>query len=379
MTRTLLPALLACAASLLTPGRAPAQCDLPRAIVEAATLSAEQEREIQRYVGEHARLLETQERAEMSRGRECLMRPLANRAATVSFRLAYSGALTPTLARIAGAPDEPQAINALIVCGALGTFQAADVLDQFRADPRVPVRYTAVNSCARLFQAIALSSPAMAENDALRVVDRIGAQLAEERHPEIVDACVRSLIAAAGVSRENFARLRPHSTAVLAARMVERVKALPVGAESDALLPAVVRAGTCLRDAAAQINVLTLDERTVRSIVEFGGRCWAHVVRRLQAGDFPAIQPGDAPEAAAAKREARKVIVQVVGVGQATMFLGAARMAQERPFEPKAPVEWVAEAVPQRDELFVRRARELCGPGGILMRPPFNFPEPLVP
>lgn len=374
MTRTLLPALIMFAGVSLGSAPVRAQCDLPRGVVEAAMLSADHERELQRCASANLALLQNDDRAEMKKGRDGLLRPLTNKNASVSFRLKYSEALAPTLGRLAQDDNEPRAINALIVCGALATTQAAHELDRMLADPRDAVRYSAAGACGRTFSAIDAASPAITAEDAVRLVERLGRQLADETDADVFDRCVRSLMAAGLVTRDGFGRLREQGLGVLAARAGARLKALPIGPGADALLPSFVRAGGALRDAAAN-GQLNLNERTVtRPILEFGARAWVHVAQRLEAGQFDQIQAGDEPQVAAGKRDARKVIVQVVQVGQATMFFAATRLGAGRAFEPREPMEWVAQADGRGDDLFIRRTGELMGPGGILSKAPFGYP-----
>ncbi|MFM9994490.1 MAG: hypothetical protein ACKVU4_01670 [Phycisphaerales bacterium] len=374
MIRTLLPALIVLAGVLLGVGRAQAQNDLPRAIVEAAALQPDQERELERWTSANMRMLEADDQGDMKKGREALIRPLTNRNASVSFRLKYSGLLAPTLGRLAQDANEPRAINALILCGWIATTQSALVLDQMLADPRTAVRYSAAAACGRTFAAVGGGSPAIAAVDAIGLVDRLGRQLADETDAFVLDRCVVSLIAAGQVARDGFGSLREQGLSVLATRAGERLRALPVGPDADKFLPSFVRAGGALRDAAANMQFNLHDDNVTRPIVKFGARAWAHVAQRLEAGQFEQIQPGDEPQVADAKRDARKVIVQLVQVGRGTMFFAATRLDAGSAFEPPEPVEWVAQADAKGDNQFVRRARELIGPGGQLTKPPFGYP-----
>ncbi len=375
MTRTRLISTIfwAALALALFPSPSPAQpCDLPPAVVEAATLSGDQEKQIRDCVATNIRLLESDDVNDTKKGRDGLLKPVQNPLSSVAFRLAYSAAAAPELERVAEDPSEPKAIRALIVAGALGTTQAANVLDRFRQDARLGVRFSAVASYRRLFLAIHGASPAMAPGDALRVVDGLAQQLSAEQDPDVFDACIRSLIAAGELNRAGFEDVRLAGVEALAREAGKRAKALPINAGADPFLPHLVRAGGALRDAAANLQ-LSLPQGTSRLIVEFGADLWAHVVKRLEAGDLPVIEPGNN---AAARQAARALPAQVVQVGQATMFFGAARLGDNQAFEQVKPApEWVRQAAPEGDEKFTRRARELIGPGGILTKPPFNFPN----
>lgn len=358
----------------LQPQPAGQPCELPTSIVEAGSLSAEHERQIRDCVAANIKLLESDDRGEMRKGREWLLKPLVNPGASVSFRLEYTAAATAALERIAGGESEPRAINALIVAGALGTTQGAAVLDRFAQDQRGAVRYAAVTGFRRTFMAIEKATPAMTPKDAEGIVETLGRHVAGEEDANVLDAAVRGLVAAAELTRSEFAGVRTRALETLARAAVDRIHALPIEPASDAALGAMVRAGGALRDAAANVAQVNLQPATTRLILEFGAELWAHLVKRLEAGQFETVKADDPPEAADAKRAARALPRQVVQIGQATMFFAGSRLGEGRPFDPKQPAEWIGEAAQDGDAQFTRRARELIGPGGILTKPPFGYP-----
>ncbi len=370
--------ILWAALALLVPTASRGQaCDLPGPIISATTLSDDQKKQIQDCVATNVRLLESADPAEVKRGREALLKPLQNGEASVTFRLRYSEAAAPELERLAAQQNDPKkAINALIVAGALATTQAANILRKFQEDQRVAVRFTATASCKRIFIAIEGAAPAMAKEDAARIVDDLGRRCGQEQDPDVFDAGVRSLITAGQITRPQFADVRLQALRVLAQQADQRVRQLPIAPAADRDLASLVRAGGALRDAAAN-NQIDLPDETSRFILEFGADLWAHMVKRLEARQFPVVQPGDEPAAAEAKRAARSIPVQVVQIGQVAMFFAATNLGDARAIEQvKQAADWVGQATPDGDAMFTRRARELIGPGGILSKPPlFNYPN----
>ncbi len=346
--------------------------ELPTGVVESITSSADGVRGIRAYIASAMELLESADPVRVRRGRQALIKPLQNARASVSFRLAFSEEAAPRLRALAQGPSEVRAINALIVAGALGTTQGTRILDGSIGDPRAAVRYSAIRGYRRTFLALNEATPAVPADDAEGVVAALGAHLAHEQDPGVFDACVRALTQAAQIARPGFQGVRLKSVWALARGCDQRVRSLPTDATSDPFLPAMVRAGEALRDAAADQQV-NLDQLASRQIMEFGADLRAYLVRRIEAGQLPHMSPDDGSDAAAQKREIRALAARIAQVGQATMFFAGLRLSSGEPFDPQGSAAWISAGTPEDDARFVRRARELIGPEGVPTKPPFNY------
>ncbi len=346
--------------------------ELPVEVLESIAISADQMRDIRGYVASGLLLLDSDDRAQMRRGRQALLEPLQNPRASVSFRLAFGAEAAPSLQHSAQGPSELRAINALIVAGALGTTHGKRVLDGSITDARLAVRYSAIRGYRRTLLVVN-ETPAMPTDDAEGVVATLGAHLAREKDPDAFDACVRSLIQATGITRTGFQDVRLKAVRSLARACDERIRSLPPDASADRFLRAIVRAGTSLRDAAAD-QQLSLDQGASRLILEFGADLRGYLVRRIEAGQLPHIGPKDDVDAAAQKRATRALAGQIAQLGQATMFFAGFRLGNGKPFDLKGSPAWISAATPEDDARFVRRARELIGPTGVPTKPPFNYP-----
>ncbi len=346
--------------------------ELPLEVVESIAISGDQMRDIRGYVASGLQLLESDDRARMRRGRQALLVPLQNPRASVTFRLAFSEEAAPSLRRSAQGPSEVRAINALIVAGALGTTQGTRVLDRSITDARIAVRYSAIRGYRRTLLVVN-EAPAMPPDDAQAVVATLGAHLAREKDPDAFDACVRSLIQAAGITRTGFQDVRLKAVRSLARACDERIRSLPADPSADPFLKAIVRAGKSLRDAAAD-QQLGLDQGASRLILEFGADLRVYLVRRIEAGQLPHIGPNDSVDTTAQARATRALAGQAAQIGHATMFFAGVRLGTGKPFDPKGSAAWILAATPEGDARFVRRARELIGPTGVPTQPPFNYP-----
>ena len=362
----------------IMPGDAVAQRnELPIAIITASELTAEQVAEITRFVEANAKRMESADVAEVRTGRVALLEPVDNRdpAAAVGFRLKYGEIAAPQLRRIASGPDEVQAINALIVAGAIATLNTAAVLQEGFEDPRVAVRFGAFAASRRVFRAIELFSPAISDRDAIDFATRITQRMEAEADPQCFDAAVKALLSATEVRRQRFERVRLSAWKSLAEALSRKLNKLACDPAGDAFLPAVKRGSEAISAAAVQMAAdLRADIGNAKAVLEVGAHIWAHVSCSIEDGHASAISLEDPPEVADRKREQRAALGALVDTGSTLMGLGVGAITDAMVYQAKDAGNWVREANAEKDRVFTKRVHDLLGPGGVITKPPLNYP-----
>ncbi|MEX2218739.1 MAG: hypothetical protein WD749_08255 [Phycisphaerales bacterium] len=280
MTRRLLINLLVLIAAGLAPagaalGQAPGQ--LPNEVVEAQAVNAQHEKQIDDLIEQAVALMLSENPPDARRGRDMLLAPMRNPRVTVAFRIAFGGRLAPKLKPLASGTHDGQAINALRVLGEVATPETGLVLEGALADPRIAVKYAAINGIGRTFAAMVDRLPAMPAGFASGLVRKVGDLVTTEQHPEALDAAVRALMNAQRVT--SHASVRDLATVVLAEQAGGRLKGM--GAQepcAPAMLRALngVRGAMTINDPSAQPTAAA-----VRKAAELAGHAVAYVVRNL--------------------------------------------------------------------------------------------------
>jgi hypothetical protein len=296
--------------------------------------------------------------------------------ASVVFRLKYGEIAAPHLSRVASGQGEIQAINALIVAGAIATTRTAEVLNTGQQDQRIAVRFGAFAAVKRVFRAIEQYSPAISEEDAISLARRVAGRMAEEADPQVFDAGVKALLQSTEIRRQRFERLPMAAWKCLSEGVGQKVRQLPCNAEGSAFLPAVRRSGAAIGAAAARMHAeFQRDPDTSKAVFELGADAWVFVLRCIEDGNAAPLNPQDQPEAADAKRAHREMLAGVVVEGRDLMVFSVRAIgANAAVFESKDPAEWVREGSAERDRTFTKRVNDLLGPGGVAKDPPLSYP-----
>ncbi len=368
--RRLPAALLAVLLIPVAPASAQSSEFVSSDIAGSLVINQAQRQAIQDAVGTNLPRLASEDPTQIKRGRNNLLRPLGGTGVSVGFRLEYSNQLAAGLAVHARAGKDITAVNALIIAGELATEQSANLLDQFRADQRVSVRYAALSAFKRTFEAMTTNNPAMGAEQAQSFVGKIADQIGNEQHPDVLDAAARALIAAGSVNRPGWEAFRSASFAALARSLGDRARKLDVAADSNAIAPTLVRACEAMRDYLPQLQT---NDPTLRVAAEFGGHLLAAVGRRVDAGDYPVIAIGDDDSTAAAKRSARHTPSLMVAVAQTTILFSLDRMAPDNRRDATPLVDEFRKATAEGDQAFLRTLDGVIGPSGYMTRPPISL------
>ncbi len=324
-------------------------------IVSSSPLGPNEQDLIVRFVRENVADLTGDDPEAAGLARNRLLAPLEKDAIGVPFRLAYSNALCLQVEPLAGDERELVSINALRLLGEVATDRATNSLEPALDHIGTGVRYTAVYSIGRTFDAVATESPAVAPARVRALIDRLAELIRNEPEPWILDRAVRTMISAGAIDRENFDGVRGHAFAQLAAAVSDRVRSLPLEEGGAERLYFLLRASVAIRDAFNDTSrVLPVDAASAGAAL--GGDALTFAAARIQRGDVA--------------EDERALLNSLAKTSQANVFFSAGAIAPTAP--PLPTPEPLPDLTEQRnDDLFVRRA---VAEIDRLYSSPFSFP-----
>jgi len=251
---------------------------------KVAGFTAEEQQQITAFVQSRVQPLGGQDQIARERARKELLTPLTRPCISVAFRQLYRAAMIGQLTELAATPDDNIAITALVILGELADDPARQVLQAYTADPRPAVRYAAIAGLSRTLRAVNSYAPAL---DAVRTTDivaHLGARLAEEQDPQLVDLITRALITGSEISREGYGETVSLAIAQLAEGIGPRLRQAPPEARPLLLL-------STLRTAEAMGNRLVGSGSSPADIARagaaFAGEVLAHLAYLANAGQLP--------------------------------------------------------------------------------------------
>lgn len=303
--------------------------------------------QIEALIRESVPLLTGDDPEAAGNARNRLLAPLEKDGVGVPFRLAYSNALCPLIEPLAGNDDEVVAINALRILGELATDRATNTVEPGLNHTAVGVRYTAVYSVGRTFEAIAGESPAVAPQRAHALIDRIAELLRNESDPWILDAAARALIAAGAIDKENFEDVRAHAYNQLSTACSDRVRSLPMEEDGVDRLYFMLRAAVAVRDAFNDTS-RSLSTEAATAGAALGGDALTFAILRIQRGDIGADERSLLNSLA---KTSQANIFFAAGVVNPTANLPTPQTLPD-PREPRNDADFVRRAVAEIDRLY---------------------------
>lgn len=338
---------------LLAAGPAQGQ-DLPSEIVSKIALAEPDKDAVRQYVRTHADGLVSLKPSERKAAKDALLSPLDTRKnPSVSFRLEYTASLKkPLEAAMMAGPRS--GVCALAIAGELASPDALAMIRAAMGSPDHVLRHQACGLSLRSVFVVlkaaagANAQPALGEADVRAAIKDLAAKAAGERDDLVLDACVNSLAAAAELDAyrtEAFAGLEQVVTAQCQG-----------GAPAAGKVPALLRAA---------------DEGVLRQVSRAGARFDAAAAKsaaslagRLLAATAAAVK---APNLSPAQRE---LYTKVAATCQNILPFAAQGASVTVPDAAAS----LAKGTRDEDAKFILMARDICGPTGLLSKPPFNFP-----
>ncbi|TVQ64191.1 MAG: hypothetical protein EA379_02315 [Phycisphaerales bacterium] len=347
-------AVIALCSILSIPAAPTAWAQLPQGITARQTMSAEDQRAVRDFAGQHLPALGADDTRQRQRARDALLAPLAGENVSVAFRLELSSALAPGLRSITtGSADEHAVFNACRIAAALATDAGVSILRTALTDERDAVRYAGAYGMRRVMLAAAIGrAPLGGDQEAVILGALADAMRAETEHG-VFDGLV-SAFEAVGADEQGRLRAmaRMCDAASARARTLES-QTIADNAEGWArsLLRAVRGAQSTLID---QIRRGTPNRDFAIACAHFSGHALAHTLRRVES----AAQLSDG-ESSSLGELVRTAEVTLLFSDNAVRGLNQ----QEQPLAAAWP-----DAARTRSE-----ALKWIGPQGVLTRSPYTF------
>lgn len=347
------------------PSTARAQTELP---VAALSLTDEQKSAIAKHITDHSTKLAESDAAALRRDRSKLVEPLQAGQVSAAFRLEYSRKLAPALPALIRSKQDIVAINAAVVAGELATDEGIDLVIEGLKSESAPVRYQSAAGARRSFETLQASAEAMSGPAAERLVTALADRLGKESDPLVIDGAVRGLLGAAAVAKPAYSSARVLAVAKLAEGLSKRQEFAGDKPVSTTMLQTALTACGGLRDQIAGAGNSGLGAQGFKDAAEFTGHVLAHIARVARSGAMPAMAEGGSPtpvrELYAQLAQLSETVMLSAGRATSSQFQGSTRdlAAKLRGDSSKSDGE------------FVNEIAQIAGPGGVLSKPPFEFP-----
>jgi hypothetical protein len=278
----------------LAPAPVLAQIGNINALAAKSALSAQDEAAIRKYVDDQSAGLSSADPLAVKRSRDVLLRPLQESTVTLAFRGEYAKALIPILEPLLKGAVDHQAANALRVAGDLATQSVIDplILAGLK-DPRSSVRYAAAFAAARMYEMVALHSPAITASKLSEVMRTVAELIKTEADPLVLDGLVLAMRSALRVpDKIQDANFTWNTVSALADAAAARVAKLASEDKPGAVVAVMLRITLALREAATGANLAVPEPQRVK-ILKFCSDAIAIVRAQKAAAPAAAAKPAD--------------------------------------------------------------------------------------
>jgi hypothetical protein len=345
--RSILTTVLAGVMSIaLTASGARAQAEIPKEIVEKPVHSAEDQAAVKKFLDERFPLFDGKDPGAMKRGRDELLSAFKNPRVSVAFRQSYNDAAMRELRKLAEDKNDMIVVTGLRIAGELATSDSTTILEAKLADPRVAVRFAAVNGLERTMAALAARNPAIPRERAEALVDKLGQVISDPKNNdyEVMDAAERALISAMNVTIGN---VRPKAFQNLSASVAKLAQRFADQKTPPQIHIILVRAGETSRNALGAIqNPLAGDN--VKDAASLSGHLLGWTMCQLKGGHL-------------AEEEARDAAAKVAGVAENNIIIASQKAGVTAPSPQKLGDE-LAKGNNEGDNLFTRKIPEVLAP-----------------
>jgi len=276
--------------------------------------------------------------AVIKKNRDELLSPFKNTKVAVDFRQKYTDYAMPELRKLAENPSDTVVVNALRVAGEIATSEATTILEKKLTDPRLAVRFAAVNGLERTMAALSTRSPAIPPDRVEVLVVKLGEIIADPKNTnlEVTDAAERALLSAMNVS---IGAVRPKAFAAMTgsvAKVAQRFGNAPTPNQGYIIF---LRAGESSRNALGAIQApLTGDN--IKDAAALSGHLLTWALCQLKAGHL--VEP-----------EAREEVAKIVRIAENTIIFACQKAGIAPPAAQKLGDE-IAKGTPEGDNLFTR-------------------------
>lgn len=324
-----------------------AQAEIPKEVVEKSVHSAADLEIVHKFLDERFPAFGGADNAAMKKSRDELLSSFKNPRVSVAFRQTYNEKAIAELRKLAEHQNDVVVVSALRIAGELATSDATTILEAKLADPRVAVRFAAVNGLERTMAALATRSPAIPPQRVEALVDKLGQIIADPKNTnyEVMDAAERALISAMNV---NIGTVRPKAFQAMTASVSKAAQRFANQPTPHQIQIIFLRAGQSARDALGAIqNPLAGDN--IKDAAALSGQLLTWSLCQIKGGHL---------KQAAADREGPAQVVRVAE--NAIIF--ACQKAGIAPPAPQKLGDELAKGDANGDNLFTRNITAIMAP-----------------
>ena len=330
--------------------------DLPNSTVEAISINASQQSQINEFVTAWTERALGDNPQDNKRALEALTKPLSERGVSVAFRQNYGQALTPLINELAKQDSIGATLSALRLAGDLATPSAATRVKDAMMHKDLGVQLFAVSRAGVIFTKTKAHGPAMTPSDAKGLIaqlESVGA--AQTTSPELLSACVRSLSRASALSSRDMSDARSDAIVSLANIVGSRLRGLNVKDDPQFVLELALTAATASTASISDIGSDT-SAAAVKAAVGLGGDIISVTLRRVLAN---AIEP-------VAKRD---LTTRSVQSGESLLFFALRKHAEQtgKSSSTVQQTSFANQLSTGDDKTFRNEASRLLGPGSFIV------------
>lgn len=229
---------------------------------------------IQNYVKPHLDTLGSAETT--AKARKSLTEPLQrSQRPTSAVRIAYSRAVMARVGPLTKDPSDDVAVNALRICGLLGTQEGLEVACVALGDKREAVRVAAAHAIDVALASAHRGTPAIGPRQATDALDSLNAAIGKEQSPRVLDAISLALDSAIRIPEANLIGVWSRAFDIILNQTTLLAKRAS-GPEFDGLFGHFAKT---LSDALSTAGKFTAQQKNDAAIV--AGDIIARAVRRL--------------------------------------------------------------------------------------------------
>ncbi len=341
--------------AVLACGATAQQGTLDPGVVSSNNLDAGAVSAIEQHASTWAPQLADADASTASNARDRLTQPLTSSSASVAFRLAYSGVLTPQLTGLAASPEIGARLGALRVAGMLATDESSAIVLGAMTDDEPSVRLFAAAQLGETLAASRTGAPALTPEGADEIVRALGEMIASADSPLEAAAAVRALAVGTRIEQRGFDAVRNLAASQLGARTGERVRRL--GADSADELEIIVALEACAAGRTAVTAATSRpDANATTQIIGMGADVMAWALSRWVGKHMPPV--GE-----------RGLESQAVGAAENVIYFARQHAARLKGQSPASNPPRIAQSLRDGDDRAFRTAAlALLGSDGDLVR-----------
>jgi len=324
---------------------------LPRAIVEAPSISGAQRAEIDEFVAGRLDDAVGTDAADAAEAREDLLTPLEMGDASPAFRRAYEESLSGFFEGLASRADIPSIIAVLRFSGELATRESASRIIAALDHPDTGVRLFAARSAGRVLTTTATRRGAMNARELDTLIEALGRRAAGDDDALFRAACIRALGEGGALPSSRFIEQRGACVRLMCEGASSMVASIDPGAapgpEARAAVHAAGRATSSLSRVGADAT-----PGSVRAAVALGA-------------DMIALELGGVIESTIPGVDERALAVTLVRSGESLLYFALREHAELEGGNPGSVQQTDLAAMLEsgEDRGFRNAAALLLGPG----------------